>query len=164
LRRGCGSILDMEHNIVRINKDNYHMFDDMIFYRKNERYKNENELKEKQNFNSYYQDLESTNLYVFAVQSEEKFVGYISIVYLPKIGRGNGRGYLYVDELWVNPNFRRKGIANALMKKADILSKKMNTLGLRLYVSADNPEGISLYEKCGYENNYGPSLFMEKEW
>jgi ribosomal protein S18 acetylase RimI-like enzyme len=154
----------MEHNIVRIDKNNYRMFDDMIFYRKNEREKSKYEFKQNPDLSLYHAALENPSLYVFAVQLEEKFVGYISIVFLPKVSRGDGRGYLYVDELWVNPKFRRRGFANALMNKADELSKAMNVLGLRLYVSADNPEGISLYKKCGYKNEYGPSLFMEKEW
>jgi len=140
------------------------MFDNMVFYRGHGRYKNKEELKEKQDFNSYYTALRIQTFYVFAVQVEEQFVGYIFINYLPKVGITNGRGWLYIDDLWVNPNFRRKGIANALMKKADNLSKEMNTAGLRLYVNTENPDGISLYKKCGYVQKFGTALFMEKEW
>lgn len=55
------------------------------------------------------------------------------------------------------------GIANALMEKADALSKEMNTAGLRLYVNADNPGGISFYKACGYEQKFGSALFMQKD-
>jgi ribosomal protein S18 acetylase RimI-like enzyme len=154
----------MEYSIAKVNKDNYFMFDDMVFYRGHGRYKNEAELKEEQDFNSYYTALEVQTFYVFAAQLEEKFVGYIFINYLPKIGATNGRGWLYIDDLWVNPNFRRKGIANALMKKADSLSKEMNTVGLRLYVNTENSDGISLYKKCRYEQKFGTCMLMQKEW
>ena len=154
----------MRSNIVKINKDNYPMFDDMIFYRKHGREKNDDELEEEHDFSSYHAALEIQTFYVFAAQLEAKFVGYIFINYLPKVGTNNGRGWLYIDDLWVNPNFRRMGIANALMERADVLSKEMNTMGLRLYVNTDNPDGISLYKKCGYEQKFGTAMFMQKEW
>jgi len=154
----------MEYSIVRVNKNNYSMFDDMVFYRGHGRYKSEEEMKAEQDYSSYYTALETPSFYVFAVEIEEKFVGYIFINYLPKVGSTNGRGWLFIDDLWVNPDFRRKGIADELMKKADSLSKEMNTLGLRLYVNIENPGGISLYEKCGYSQTFGESMLMQKEW
>jgi len=154
----------MGYNVVRVNKDNYFMFYDMVFYRKHGREKNKNELSMIQDFSSYYTALEIQTFYAFAVQFEEKFVGYIFINFFPKVGTGNGKGWLYVDDLWVNPNFRRKGVANTLMEKADALSKEMGTLGLRLYVNTNNPDGISLYKKCGYEQKFGTALMMQKEW
>lgn len=48
------------------------------------------------------------------------------------------------------------------MEKADAISKELNTLGLRLYVSVDNDDAILLYKKCGYGNQH-EALFMEKE-
>jgi len=149
---------------VRIDKHNYHMFDDMVFYRGHERYKNSDELAETQDFTSYYNVLDIPTFYVFAVQLEDKFVGYIFLNYLPKIGSTNGRGWLFVDDLWVNPHYRRRGIARALMKKADTLSKELNTIGIRLYVNTENPAGITFYEMCGYEQKFGTSMLMQKEW
>lgn len=149
--------------VLRVDKHNYHMFDGMVFYRKHERYKNADELKQKHDFAPYYKALETQTFYVFAVQIEGKFVGYIFLNYLPKIGSTNGRGWLFVDDLWVNPDFRRKGIARALMAKADTLSKELNTLGLRLYVNADNPSGIDFYTACGYASKFGMSMLMQKE-
>ncbi|MCL1787653.1 MAG: GNAT family N-acetyltransferase [Defluviitaleaceae bacterium] len=154
----------MEYSIVRVNKDNYSMFDDMVFYRGNGRYKNKEESNEDHDFTSCYTALEIQTFYVFAAKSENHFVGYVFINYLPKVGSTNGRGWLFIDDLWVNPDFRRKGIANALMKKADNLSKEMNTVGLRLYVNAENPEGIFLYKKCGYAQTFGGSMLMQKAW
>ena len=149
--------------IVRIDKNNYHMFDDMVFYRENERYKNSMEQKKTQDFTPYYNALAVPTFYVFAVKSDDKFVGYIFLNHLPKIGSTNGRGWLFVDDLWVNPNYRRKGIARALMEKADILSKELNTAGIRLYVNSDNPSGIALYEVSGYEQKFGTCMLMQKE-
>lgn len=154
----------MEYSVVKVNRDNYHMFDDMVFFRINQRERTEQERAGIQEFDTVYQVLDNPNLFVFAAQLGNQFVGWISIVYIPKISRANGTGHLFIDELWVSPAFRRQGIANALMEKADALSRDMNTSGVRLYVNTDNDTGISLYEASGFERQYGTALFMEKEW
>ena len=50
------------------------------------------------------------------------------------------------------------------MKKADATSQELNTMGLRLYVNAENPGGIIFYEMCGYEHKFDKSMLMQKEW
>jgi ribosomal protein S18 acetylase RimI-like enzyme len=148
--------------IVKVNKDNYAMFEEMVFFRINERDKNAEELKEAQDFSEAYETLENTNIYVYAAKLANKFIGWIAIVYIPKI-KPNCNGYLYIDELWVHPNYRKKGIAAALMKKADMICQEMNISGLRLYVGTTNEAGILLYTKCGYESKFGEALLMEKD-
>jgi len=107
-------------------------------------------------------ELENPNLYVYAVMVEKRYVGWISLIYIPKIGsRWNGHGHIYVDELWVEPNFRGKGLAKALMKKADELIKELDAVGIRLYVNLNNPTAKKLYEGCGYLED-GQAYFMEK--
>lgn len=150
--------------IIKVNKDNYYMFDDMVFYRKHNRYKNADELIQTRDFASCYKTLETQTFYVFAVQIEEHFVGYIFLNYLPKIGPSNEKGWLFIDDLWVNPLYRRKGVAHALMVEADILSKELNTAGLRLYVNTKNSDAIDLYNACGYGQKFGTSMLMQKEW
>jgi len=139
------------------------MFDDMVFQRINGREKAEHERAEVQNFGIVYETLDNENLFIFAASVEDKFVGWISLVYIPKVGRTKGKGHLFVDELWVNPTFRRKGIARVLMAEADALSKELNTLGLRLYVNTANHEAISFYQTCGYAKQ-GEAFFMDKQW
>jgi ribosomal-protein-alanine N-acetyltransferase len=68
-----------------------------------------------------------------------------------------------IDELWVNPVYRRNGIGNALMQRIEIISKELGAIGLRLYVNQNNDEANSLYKKRGYINK-GEAFFMEKEW
>ena len=153
----------MEYFIVRVDETNYSMFDDMVFCRIHGREKNRSEQAEMTDFDAIYETLHHENLYVFAAQLGDRFIGWISAVYIPKVGRTNGKGHLFIDELYVNPVYRRKGIAKSLMEKADILSKEINALGLRLYVNIANDEAISLYEQCGYKQQ-GEALFMDKEW
>ena len=139
------------------------MFDDMIFYRGHERYKNEEELKQRDYFPQYYAILEENLFHTYAMEMEDKFVGYICAIYIPKIGKQENNGFLFVDDLWVNPTYRKMGIAEKLMQKIEDLAKERGYFGLRLYVDIANNAGISLYKKCGYSNQqYGTSMLMEK--
>ena len=154
--------LIMEQRIVKVDKNNYFMFDDMIFFRGHNRYKNEEELNQRHYFAQYYEILDKNLLHTYAMETEGKFVGYICTVYIPKIGKGENNGYLFVDDLWVNPSYRKMGIAEKLMHKIESLAKQQGYYGLRLYVDTINDAGISLYKKCGYNHPYGTAMMMEK--
>ena len=106
-------------------------------------------------------EFENKDFYVYAVETENRFVGWISLTYIPKIGIWGGHGHIFVDELWVQPDYRGRGLAKALMKKADELKEKYNATGIRLYVNVNNPTAKGLYEKCGYVED-GQAYFMEK--
>jgi len=156
---------NMNHNdsveIVRINKANYHLFDDMVFFRMHGRRKTTEEQNHSCDVSEIIKTLENPNLFVYAAKCDHRFCAWISLLYMPKIGRTNGKGYVYIDELWTDEEHRRKGIARNLMKKADDLSNELDALGVRLYVS--NPAATALYERCGYKCDNEQVCFMEKE-
>jgi len=153
-----------EYKIIKVDHQNYSMFDDMVFWRMDGRERTNAEKSEaaNNNFSDVYYALLNPNLYVYAAVDNEKFVGWISIVYMPKVGRLNGLGHIYVDELWVEPTYRNQGIANKLMEKADELLNTTASAGVRLYVNTENPNAKGLYEKCGFSES-GTAYFMEKE-
>jgi len=149
----------MDFRIEKIDINNYSLFDDMVFWRENgfERSPLHAPVSEEMK-----KALANPNLYVYAVMAEKRYVGWISLVYIPKIGsRWNGRGHVYVDELWVQPSFRGRGFAKALMKKADELKTELKAAGIRLYVNLKNPAAKNLYERCGFSED-GQASFMEK--
>lgn len=149
----------MDCRIDRIDVNNYSMFDDMVFWRMNGFERAPAQLPVSERMKS---ELANPNLYVYAAQVENRYVGWISLVYIPKIGgRWNGRGHVYVDELWVEPGFRGRGIAKTLMAKADELNQKLEATGIRLYVNVNNPAAHKLYDDCGYRED-GQAYFMEK--
>lgn len=148
----------MNFIIDRIDVSNYHLFDDMVFWRENGF---EREPKQIPITEQIKKELDNPNLYVYAAMSDNKYVAWISAVYIPKVGRWKGNGHIYVDELWVEPNYRGRGLAKALLEKADELSEKLAATGIRLYVNVDNPVAKSLYKSCGY-TEAGQAYFMEK--
>lgn len=145
-------------NIVRINQENYPQFDAMIEWR-------HTGIEPQPTPSSLTQDiineLNNPNLYLYGLEIEHHFIGWISLVYIPKVSKFKGHGHIYVDELWIEPSFQNHGYAKILMKKADELKEKLNATGIRLYVNTDNPIAHHLYQTCGFQDE-GNAIFMEK--
>ena len=148
----------MNYTIEKIDASNHSLFDDMVFWRENgfEREPSQEPVSEQ-----IKKELLNPDLYVYAVKVDGRYVGWISCVYIAKVGKWKGHGHIYVDELWVEPSFRGNGFAKALLKKADELKDKFEATGIRLYVNVNNPVAKNLYEACGYVED-GRAIFMEK--
>lgn len=151
----------MQFNLLKVNKDNYHLFDDMVYWRIRGKERTINEKEENRKNQIVPDELSNTNFYVFAIERNNKFVAWISLIYLPKVGKTDYNGYIFVDELWVEESHRRLGFAKLLMEKADELCLTMNTVGIRLGVNINNPSALNLYETCGYHST-GQAYTMEK--
>lgn len=148
----------MDYTIEKIDENNHSLFDDMVFWRENgfEREPSQEPVSEQ-----IKKELLNPDLYVYAVKVDGRYVGWISCVYIAKVGKWKGHGHIYVDELWVEPSYRGNGFAKALLKKADELKDEFNATGIRLYVNVNNPVAKNLYEACGYVED-GRAIFMEK--
>ena len=148
----------MNYTIEKIDASNHSLFDDMVFWRENgyEREPSQEPVSEQ-----IKKELLNPDLYVYAVKVDGRYVGWISCVYIAKVGKWKGHGHIYVDELWVEPSFRGNRFAKALLKKADELKDKFEATGIRLYVNVNNPVAKNLYEACGYFED-GRAIFMEK--
>jgi Acetyltransferases len=156
----------MEYSIVRVEKENYPLFDDMIFSRINNRERTLEEQAESRDYGANFTVLADKNLRVYAAKVGNRFVGWISAAFIPKVGhpKYGGKGHVFIDELWTSPTFRRHGIAYALMTEVEHAAKEMNAVGLRLYVGGGNPVALALYTKCGYRDCGDDAHFMDKEW
>jgi len=148
----------MNYTIEKIDENNHSLFDDMVFWRENgyEREPSQEPVSEQ-----IKKELLNPDLYVYAVKVDGRYVGWISCVYIAKVGKWKGHGHIYVDELWVEPSFRGNGFAKSLLKKADELKDELGATGIRLYVNVNNPVAKNLYEACGYVED-GRAIFMEK--
>jgi len=140
-----------EIEIVRVGKDNYDEFCHMIEWRINgkedgdiSKYKGSEMLE----FFEKYGTLESDKFFVFAAKKDDKFIGWINAVLIPK--PDPRLGILYVDELWVAEEYRNRGTAAKLMEKVYEIAKEMKLWRVRLYVSADNEVGRGFYKKMGF--------------
>ncbi len=84
---------------------------------------------------------------VFVADLEGKTVGY---VFCEVIREGTGLT-LYIDDLCIDPEYRRMGIAGMLMDKTKEYAKSKNCARLMLNVWEFNQSAIEFYEKYGFE-------------
>jgi ribosomal protein S18 acetylase RimI-like enzyme len=59
--------------------------------------------------------------------------------------------YVYISNLAVSRDFRRRGVAQELLKNCEQLTKSWGYPDLYLHVMGNNERGRSLYQKLGYE-------------
>ena len=144
--------------IVRVAGENYSRFRDMVFWREN----GVERAPMRANAPEGVLRAFAQGLRVYAAEEGGRFVGWIALAYIPKLSRFPGPGYVYVDELWVQEGYRRRGIGAALLKTADDWAEELGAVGVRLYVNAQNPGAQRMYEQCGFRQD-GTAHFMEKE-
>ena len=142
---------NMAFSIERVTRANYHLFDDMVNWRMNgiELTAKEKETSRAGQFDEAYKELEHPGFYSYAALCDGRFVGWISMMYTPKIGPRWKKGMIYIDELWTAPGFRGKGIATLLIKKAFECQKETGAVQVRLYAGDDNVAAQELYKRCG---------------
>ncbi len=151
--------------IEQVTRANYRLFDDMVYWRINgvELTRNQKEINKTNIDNQVYKELEHPGFCAYAALCDERFVGWITLMYTPKIGRGRWKkGVIYIDELWTAPEYRGQGIAKQLMKKAFDYQQITGAVEIRVYVSADNIIAQELYKKCGMQA-MGQALFMKSK-
>ena len=75
-------------------------------------------------------------------ETEGSVVGYIGMLYVLDEG--------YISNVAVRPDFRRRGIAEALLRALEARARAMRLSFLTLEVRAGNAAAVALYEKRGY--------------
>ena len=73
-----------------------------------------------------------------------------------------GRPSLFIEDLFVRAEFRRKGIGKALLKHMAIIAREQNCYGMRWEVLNWNTPAIDFYRSLGarLQSEWLPVLFM----
>jgi len=69
----------------------------------------------------------------------------------------------WINRLAVHPNFRRKGVAEALIKESE---KTLRKYGLRIFcalIEDYNKSSMRLFKKCGYKEHRDIVYFSKRE-
>ena len=143
---------DLEFTVEQVTRENYHLYYDMVDWRMKgvELTAEEKEVNKSRDFGDVYNELELPGFYAYAALCDGRFVGWITMMYTPKISSQRWeRGVIYVDEIWVAPELRRRGIARQLMKKAFDCQEETGAVEVRVYVGDDNYGAQELYEVSG---------------
>lgn len=69
-----------------------------------------------------------------------------------------------IKRMYTNPDFRKRGLATAIVKELEIWAKELNYTKAVLESSLEQNEALSVYEKSGYTRipNYGQYIGMDK--
>ena len=68
-----------------------------------------------------------------------------------------------IKRMFVNPDFRGKGIASSILKELEQWASELKYTQTILETGINQPEAIALYKKMGYSvtENYGPYIGIE---
>ena len=99
---------DMSFTIEQVTMENYHLFDDMVYWRVTgkERTEEEKEANKHEVFEDAQDELIHQGFKVHAALYNGRFVGWISCVYVPKVGYRK-KGHIYIGPLL---NSEEKGL------------------------------------------------------
>lgn len=96
----------------------------------------------------FKEQLNSPDMFLYVAQYEEKVVGIVSaeIRKAPNLPALISRSYVHVSHLCVIPEFRRQGIASALLDACKTWGKTQNAQSLEVMVMDKNENAIRTYE------------------
>lgn len=93
--------------------------------------------------------LGSGGVWVLLARVDGAAAGFAHVCRLPKPDAR--RGYLFVDELFVHPDHRRRGVGTALLHHLANMSDDLGLAGVRLLVRPENAAARALYRKAEFQ-------------
>jgi ribosomal protein S18 acetylase RimI-like enzyme len=94
--------------------------------------------------------------------------GFAQIRYRPWVYSAGPQAHSYLEELYVVPSLRGKGIGRALLEAAMEMARSEGATHMELGTSEDDTAAVALYESTGFTNREGSPdgpvmLFYERE-
>ena len=109
----------------------------------------ENEARWRKHILSVYEEDENQ---ILIAEKDDKIVGFIKIITLVTYPLVSNIKCSLISDMYVLPEFRRMGIASALMNRVFEYVKSKGVTYVRLNVMASNTTAYNLYEKMGFED------------
>ena len=151
----CNKTNEMIYRKVELNDLNRlaELFDKYrVFYRK------ESDIESAKKFLSERISLNDSEIFV-AESEGDNLIGFVQLY--PLFSSTRMEKLWLLNDLYVNPNHRKKGISIELINKAKELVKKTNACGMFLETEKSNFIGNNLYPKSGFKLNSGSNFY---EW
>ncbi|PCJ67589.1 MAG: GNAT family N-acetyltransferase [Bacteroidetes bacterium] len=121
-------------------------------------YKKESDIEGAKKFLSERLKNEDSEIYVAENDSSE-LIGFVQLY--PLFSSTRMKKCWLLNDLYVHPEHRSKGISINLISKAKELVKKTNAYGMFLETEKSNVVGNNLYPKTGFELNEASNFY---EW
>ena len=97
---------------------------------------------------NHFDTLESDCVWLLIAFDDDQPSGLAILTRIPKLDIR--LGFLYLDELHVTPQHRRRGIGKALLAQCIDLANDLGLAGLRLLARIDNEPARHLYRSMGF--------------
>jgi len=91
------------------------------------------------------------SIILVAVEADKSLAGFTQLY--PSFTSVGMKKIWVLNDLFVNPNLRKKGVAKALMSAAKKFCKESGRSRLALETGTDNIPAQKLYEQLGYSRN-----------
>ncbi|MBU0495816.1 MAG: GNAT family N-acetyltransferase [Chloroflexi bacterium] len=96
--------------------------------------------------------------WVLVARASGELAGYVAVCRIPKLDVR--AGFLFVDEVYVLPAYRRHGVGAALLEAAAQLAGELGLAGVRLLARPENAAARRLYRSLGFVEH--ETMFYEK--
>ena len=93
--------------------------------------------------------IEKADSEIFVAEREGDLVGFVQLY--PLFSSTRMKRYLLLNDLFVNENYRGKGLSKELIEEAKELAKFTDACGVLLETGKSNDVGNKLYPSCGFE-------------
>lgn len=103
--------------------------------------------------------LESDSFWLLIARSGDKPIGYLTTVRIPKPDKR--MGVLYIDELHVLKEHRRRGAGSALVQEVCDIVQELGFWRVRLNADQNDPGVCAFYEANGFKHS-GDGFFQKE--
>lgn len=93
--------------------------------------------------------IENNDSEIFVAENEGKLVGFVQLY--PLFSSTRMKRYWLLNDLYVNENYRGKGLSKQLIEASKELAKSTDAAGILLETGKSNDIGNKLYPSCGFE-------------
>ena len=87
---------------------------------------------------------------LLVAEDEEKLVAFLAATVEPEISIYSLQEFAFIHDIWVEPEYRRKGIAPQIIKLAVERFQEMRIKQIRLDTVAANESARQLFKSCGF--------------
>ncbi len=88
---------------------------------------------------------------LFTERGQTHIIGTVEVGVRNAQSSVHNRRYVYISNLAVSNDFRRRGAGTELLKDCEKITKAWGYTEIHLHVMADNHGGRNLYQRAGYE-------------